>query len=878
MPQNEQAHLTQTIAHLLRDWRLDAHVAPEEIARHVLGGSSVWTTVLSDGTTLALVRLYSPVVQRREVFLGNVLLNDFLFKALPRAVERADLGKATPLLNDLENTYILWRGDGDLEALREAYREEVLASLPDLYFGAEDLERGIHGDVRGMLTFYKCNIEPFPTFVVPQAYLGRLLTVVGEWVRTVVGKEGDEALASAARLPVDKAASRRINVLLSLITFFYCRDGREMQSFYIFLTRSIEDGSLPERAIKAGFGIADDQEFTKKIFNKQKSGNALDFKALGQAVEALLQKADAAIAKGHPADVAPYQGTGKMLPWEPETFVARLLGNVQLGYRAAVANNDARSAERLACRFCGMDMAVIDEKNIIGGPGTGNRFNQSLKPDGECFCPRCALSSYLEIKRLGMQFEGIFPIPKLYNVIFHYGHHADWELEAIQRQIDYVLAQVGGEKEIEDLWTDLQRLQDEVARQHGAAASPIDWANWVPSALAVIHQMQQDVRAEVIPLGGGTYRLLVFILPQLQPRSREGLEFVQKRFSHSRLAVVTLLGFLRQLCGCDGPYYFQSVPRLTPGGFDTDTFYIRGKPERADEVLLRYGLITEFARRVVPYRKGHSQLADWILLAERVERDPLAVFSDVLRKSPIRGGDDYKNFRYKRLSVDFVPGMGVVDGTEYLALVEHLTCRTRFNHRSQEEDQMAKLRTAELETFSILLFRALDRLGGDLLPFFLSKRPSAFEKYPRMLVALVQRYGVEAGFREWSTKVLRDADDYRKGREYAELEKLCQWMLEHADLFDKVHLAHLKRSFYGRIYAYLYPRRLLATAYAEVHRGDADALEEQAIRADFCEAVAPQIEQLRQVYDDGERLEQIVSDAEDLVVINRSQYTWKERS
>jgi hypothetical protein len=585
---------------------------------------------------------------------------------------RAGLGDAAPLLNDLENAYILWRGDGDLDALREAYREKVLAALPDLYFGEEDIECGIHGDMRGMLTFYKCNIEPFPTFIVPQAYLGRLLTVVGDWVRTVVGEKGDEALASAARLPLDVAASRRINVLLSLLAFFYCRDGREMQSFYTFLTQAIEDDRLPKEIIRAGFGLTDNQSFTKKLFNKRKSGETLDFEALAQAVEALLQMADTAIAEGTPDEVAPYLETEKMLPWETEMLVTRLLSNVQLGYQSANPTVEASAGRELACRFCGTDTAVIDEKNIVGGPGTGNRFNQSLKPDSERFCPRCALSSYLETKRLGMQFEGIFPIPKLYNVIFHYGDHADWELEAIQQQIDYVLAEVGSEKETEDLWADLQRLRGKVARQHGAAVSPIDYENWVPSALEVVHQMQQDVEAEVIPLGGGAYRLLVFILPQLRPGSREGLEFVQQRFSHSRLAVYTLLGFLRQLCGCDGPYYFQSVPRLTPGGFDADTFYVRGEAERADEVLRRYGLITEFARRVVPYRQGHSQLADWILLAEKVERDPLAVFSDVLRKSPIRGGDTFQDFRYKRLSNEFVPGMSMVDGTEYLALFEHL--------------------------------------------------------------------------------------------------------------------------------------------------------------------------------------------------------------
>ena len=191
---------------------------------------------------------------------------------------------------------------------------------------------------------------------------------------------------------------------------------------------------------------------------------------------------------------------------------------------------------------------------------------------------------------------------------------------------------------------------------------------------------------------------------------------------------------------------------------------------------------------------------------------------------------------------------------------------------------MSKLRNAELYEFSELLFRALDRLGGDLIPFFLSERPSAFEKYPRMLVALVQRHGVEAGFQEWSTKVLRDANDHRKEREYAELERLRQWMLEHEELFDKAHLAHLKSSLYGRTYAYLYPRRLLTTAYAEAHRGNADALEENAIRADFHKDVVSQIDQLREVYGDGEQLERIVTDAQDFLVISGKRYAWKERS
>lgn len=193
---------------------------------------------------------------------------------------------------------------------------------------------------------------------------------------------------------------------------------------------------------------------------------------------------------------------------------------------------------------------------------------------------------------------------------------------------------------------------------------------------------------------------------------------------------------------------------------------------------------------------------------------------------------------------------------------------------------MSRLQTDNLETFSERLFRALDRLGGNLLPFSLSGRPSAFEKYPRMLVALIQRHGVEAGFQEWSTKVLRDANDYRKAEAYPELESLRDWLLEHRAMFeeDKTHLAHLKRSLYGRAYAYLYPRRLLTTAYAEAHRGNEKALDEEVIRARFRQTVNSRIEQLRDIYGEGEKLERIVVEAEDFLVANRRRYTWKERS
>lgn len=189
-----------------------------------------------------------------------------------------------------------------------------------------------------------------------------------------------------------------------------------------------------------------------------------------------------------------------------------------------------------------------------------------------------------------------------------------------------------------------------------------------------------------------------------------------------------------------------------------------------------------------------------------------------------------------------------------------------------------QVNTAELDEFCQLLFRALDRLGGDLLPFFLSERPTSFEKYPRLLLGHIRYYDdVEAGFEEWKSKVLRDASECRKEKEFPDLLALKKWLLDHRHLFEgrKDNLNHLKRSLYARAYEYLYPRRLLTEAYAEANRGNPDALEEAAIRANFRQTVQPRIEELKEIYGEGEKLETIITEAEEFLIANRDRYRWK---
>jgi len=185
----------------------------------------------------------------------------------------------------------------------------------------------------------------------------------------------------------------------------------------------------------------------------------------------------------------------------------------------------------------------------------------------------------------------------------------------------------------------------------------------------------------------------------------------------------------------------------------------------------------------------------------------------------------------------------------------------------------------DLDNFCQQLFHTLDHLGGSgktrLLPMRLTEAPNAFEKYPRMLVGLVQRYGVEAGFKEWESKVLRDASSNRTESEYSELLALYNWMQDNKTLFDKTNLNHLKRSFYGRVYAYLYPRRSLVVAYTKAKIGDNAAFEDQAIATGFRTTVSNEINKFSGLYPQ-EMIEQIIKDAQMHLLVEKHYYrAWK---
>jgi hypothetical protein len=677
--------VAQAAEETLGRWGMLDVADSEAIASRVADGAAYWEQALPDGSRLALIHLFSPVVRREEVFLGNVLLNDFLSKALIRALERNGLGRMMLLANDLENHYYLYHGEAALDRMSERFRQEILDSLPDLYFGDEDPARGIHGKLERMFTFEKSEFEPFPVYSVPH-FLAKPLA---QGVRRQI-----------QRLLLEEDFDRNARKAMAALSFFYGQTSGglgDAQSFSMFLYRLVDVYRvLPAETVARVFGI---KEVTKNEIKGKIDAGQFSREDLRNLLRELLAYFQAEIEQGKDEWLLGFiRKDRKLIEITPEEFLSEALVGVQMGYASPAVPVVVEG--EVGCRICGVRFSRVRDRFITLGVNVFRFNNESAKKpdrkDDPNTCAKCSLSAYLQHRVLGSgpaPLGGKLPqLPRLYNLVFHYGHHDEAGAQRLAAIIDYLFERIGSFQQrareekrpfsVEYMREELARWERERQAAELCLAGEISCAeeafaaliadDTVAPGLETLGLMRTDVQAQVLPLGVGDNRLLAFILPQLQPSHDEALDFVQRRFSRSRLAAFTLLALLRKLCGCDGPYYFQSVPTLATGGFDTNTFYVQGKAENADDAIRHFSAIVNFARRVVKWQEGHSLLADWILLAERLEEDPLGTFSEVLRDSPLRVGDDLREARYRRLSNVFAKGMGVVDGTEYLKLIEQL--------------------------------------------------------------------------------------------------------------------------------------------------------------------------------------------------------------
>lgn len=688
----------------------DAGLAAE-VAESVLRQTVYWEKPLPAGERLLFVRLFSPVVMREEVFLGNILFNDFLAKAFIRAVAQAN-GQAVIIANDLESYYFLLRTEINLSDLATKLCAEVERSLPDLFFGESDPQRGIYGAIETMLDFDKANVEPFPVFIMPLAYKSRLEKAVRESLKKKIEKS-----------PLD----RNPTSIMANLAFFYSHDGAEMQSPYLFLVRlatkyKVVDAEQLWHALNLDFSGADIEESEAKRAVeealKQKNNRTFSSDGLRKVLNDAIDKLGEKIDNNSNDWSLPYVSSKFLQDQEDEkSLKAELLATVQCG---PFTFQPLSRANGVTCRVCGGRISAVEDKSILMGQNTHKFHNQSIRQknaEQPKACLRCAMFTYLMVKLLGSEAVGQPQVPKSYNLVFHYGKHTDAEIDRLAQQIDRVWELVSRHRELDAVRGEIakkrnelrqraegerdpqkrERLQAQLAEQEAelqraqagvarveedifadfswmreAGASPVPSENPALDVVSNLQLSQSKVERHVLGLGMSGYRMILFILPQIRPprdpENKKPHDFAQSRFSNSWITVTAFLSFLNHLCGCDGPFYYQSLPVLSAEAFQPGVFYIRNRAIRADEVQRKYAAIYDLAWQLV-WQRGPEGFVKKVVLAEKLLADPLGTFSAVMRNSPILG---QKKGGYRRLKADYRQDWGTQDLTEYSRFIQKI--------------------------------------------------------------------------------------------------------------------------------------------------------------------------------------------------------------
>jgi hypothetical protein len=501
-----------------------------------------------------------------------------------------------------------------------------------------------------------------------------------------------------------------------------------MQSPYLFLARlALKYGVVGVNDLRRALNLEKDSKLGGESDLKIIIENALKQKekrsfppnplrdVLKQAVVGLGSKVDA-----DPDNWRMPYIRDKFLVVGDTDLVAILLDEVSVGYESLSVPKDATA---ISCRVCGTKPPSAEDKSILMGQNTHKFHNQSVKQkdkDEPKACLRCAICTYLMVKLLGSEAIGQPQVPKTYNLIFHYGKHSDGEVSTLVQQIDLIWERIRThqqkERDARDIRKDVRNLKDKLDKEkkderkteltqeleamqskqqdaenqvHQESQALFKLCPWLGEPMPPSDNVALDVLAvsnlgatkterHILGLGMGGYRMILFILPQLRPpRSKKKGEppadhyLTQRRFSDSRVTVTALLALLRELCGCDGPFYYQSLPTLTPEGFDPNTFYIRNEAINVDKALNEYEVVTQLAWKLVATR-GEKGFVEKVVLAEKMLEDPLSTFSAVMRNTPILGVKRDKR-QFKRLKGGYREDWRAQDLTEYAKFIQRLS-------------------------------------------------------------------------------------------------------------------------------------------------------------------------------------------------------------
>jgi hypothetical protein len=592
------------------------------------------------------------------------------------------------LTGDLDDAYYLVVTDKEADALARSVRENVEQRLPDLFFGADDPERGIYGDPENMFVFTKSDFEPYPVFSVP----GFLSTELYEsMVEVLERKVAEKPLIQVDPRNGARRPSLDLRNIQATLAFFFGRNGNDMQSPANFLSRLVNEYKvLDESEVREALRltelskIAVKDSFDKATLDEEKT------RELFRDLIRRLKDAKAEDAEPEHSWFLPYiRKSGKLLDASPEEYLNSILDGAFLGFTTL---GEAERGDGLVCRVCGTREGPIGEKNILLGIYVGKFHNQSGSLErGARICARCALFSFLNTKLFGMTTAGKFPVPSRENLIFHYGRHSEEDVKRLERLANEIIELLQNFREMrrEALEANKKKREEEQAfldtewsvAKLRELASSTDHSNaeLIGDVLEhfyrntpLVEQVVSTVRkVSVFSLGVEEQRIVIFALPHF----RDELELAQKRFSRNRSTVFSLMAFLSELCGCDGPFFFQGKPRLEDSG-RRGIFYIRDRKYDSERYRRRYEALSKFAFYAVG-GKPSDALKDRLKLATELEEAPLATFDSVLKASPIRAGEKADEGKYRRAPNDegraeYDPRLGIYSPWEYLKFFDEL--------------------------------------------------------------------------------------------------------------------------------------------------------------------------------------------------------------
>jgi hypothetical protein len=674
------------------------------IERHSLAGSlstarlqellfsrtASWKTTLPDGSGFHFLKLRVPVVEREEVLTGNLLFGDFVRKCALEALNQN--GEAIALTGDLDDAYYLAVSRKGADELALAVRKRVEGRLPELLFGREDPEQGIHGNPENMFGFTKSDFEPYPVFSIP--------IFLAEDLYESVVMVLDDKIESKPLVSVDRArrVTRDLRNIQATFAFFFGRTSggtgdAQSPANFIYRLASVYRVLSEEEVVQA-FRL---EEFSKNAIKDAFDKATLDEEKTRDLFRKLLRRfREEKATEAIPVEswFLPYiRESEKLLDASQEEYLDCILDGSSLGYAPL---GEAERGEGLVCRVCGAQVGPVGEKNILLGISVGKFHNQSGSiGKGARICPRCALFSLLNTKLFGMTSAGKFPVPSKENLIFHYGNHTEVDVQRLDalanRTLDLahkfaeIRRTVSEEnrklKEAERTTMDAKWRATKMEELVAAASSSedkktvletLDELYYKPSAEQVVSQMRLNGEIRVFSLGAGSQRLVVFALPHF----RDELELAHRRFSRSRSAVFSLMAFLSGLCGCDGPFFFQGKPRLEDSG-SHGVFYIRDRDYNSERYRRLYETLSNFAHRAVGGAPSDA-LKGRLKLAVELEEAPLATFDSVLRASPIRPGEDTKDAKYRRVAksdsgrYEYDETLKIYSPWEYLKVFEEM--------------------------------------------------------------------------------------------------------------------------------------------------------------------------------------------------------------